>query len=153
VSDPTPPAGSAPEPGEADTAAQDPVGGSPTVDNEADPARGRATAVPPPPPPPGPTRPVVISRSRWLPMVAAAIMILMLGIGIGVVGTVGVAAVARHVHHRGPAAVGPDFHRDGPRPPRFAPPNQRPLRPGLPAKPGQPVQPIQPASPAPSATG
>jgi hypothetical protein len=84
-------------------------------------------------------------------MALAAAMILVLGIGIGVVGTIGVAAVSRHFH-RGPAAVGPDFHRKGPRP-GFLPPNQRPLRPGLPGRPGQQVQPVQPASPSPSPTG
>jgi len=84
-------------------------------------------------------------------MVAAAIMIFVVGIGVGVLGTVGVAAVSRHFHH-GPAAVGPDWHRKGPQPPRFAP-NQRPLRPGLPARPGLPVQPAQPTQPSPSATG
>jgi len=115
---------------------------------------------PPPPPPPGPpvppgaARPAVVSRApRWLPMAAVAVMILVLGIGIGVVGTIGVAAVSRHFHHRGPAAVGPDFHRFGPRGPRVVPPNQRPVRPGLPVKPGQPAQPVQPATPNPSPTG
>jgi len=78
-------------------------------------------------------------------------MIFVLGIGVGVIGTVGVAAVSRHFH-RGPAAVGHDWHRKG-QPPRFAPPNQRPLRPGLPARPGLPVQPAQPAQPSPSPTG
>src|SRR5262245_2422801 len=129
MSDPTPPAGSVPEPDDADTAEQgaagypaaagdEPAHGhtpgptpGPAPDPAHGPAHGQAAAAPPPPAPPGPlappgvARPAVVSRPRWLPMLAAAIMILVLGIGIGVVGTIGVAAISRNLHHRGPVGV------------------------------------------------
>jgi hypothetical protein len=85
-------------------------------------------------------------------MVAAAVMIFILGIGAGVGGTVGVAAIARHIH-RGPAAVGHPFPKFGPRGQRVGPaPGIRPLRPGVPVLPVKPGTPASPA-PAPSPSG
>jgi hypothetical protein len=157
MSDPTPPAGSAPDPDEADTVAQTPGDGA--AGDEADVARGRASATPPQPPsapapPPAPMSPRMAAavRSRWLPQLAIAFLILVLGIGIGAAGTLAVGAIAHYFHHRGPAAVGHGFERHGPPGRRLVPPGQRPLRPGVPVLPGRPANPLPPASPAPSQT-
>jgi hypothetical protein len=161
MSDPTPPAGSVPDPDEADTVAHNPSGGAA---DEAEVATGRASAAPPPPlpppPPPSaaatppapmPSRMAAMGRSRWLPQFAIAILILILGIGIGAAGTLAVGAIVRHVH-RGPAAVGHGFDRKGVPGRRVFPPGQRPVRPGVPVQPGRPANPGLPASPAPSPT-
>jgi hypothetical protein len=147
MSDPTPPAGSDPDRDEADTVA---TPGGEAAGNAAEPARGSAAPPPAATPPPAPMSPRMSSaaRSRWLPQLAIAILILVLGIGIGAAGTIGVSAIARHFHHRGPVVGGPGFERHGP-PFRRLGPGQGPVRP----LPGRPAYPVTPATPAPSPTG